>query len=61
MDVGLMETAGGAISQLETNRRLRDVLRVKGYDVVYREFNGAHDYPCWRAGFADALTSLLSR
>jgi len=40
LDAGLMEKEGGAISQLETNRRLRDVLRRKGYDVVYREFNG---------------------
>ena len=59
LDVGLMETKGGTISQLETNRRLRDVLRTKGYEVVYREFNGPHAYPCWRAGFADALTALL--
>jgi enterochelin esterase-like enzyme len=60
LDVGLMETNGGAISQLETNRRLAAVLRSKGYPVVYREFNGTHSYPCWRAEFADALLSLLS-
>ena len=60
LDVGLRETAGGAISQLETNRRLRDVLRTKGHQVIYREFNGTHAYPCWRAGLADALRDLLS-
>lgn len=60
LDVGLMETEGNAISQLETNRRLVAVLRSKGYKVVYHEFNGTHSYPCWRAGFADALTALLS-
>jgi enterochelin esterase-like enzyme len=58
LDVGLMETNGGAISQLETNRRLRNVLRMKGYDVIYREFNGTHAFPCWRAGFAEALVAL---
>lgn len=60
LDVGLMETTGGAISQLETNRRLRDVLRKKGYQVTYREFDGTHSYPCWRAVFADGLRALLS-
>ncbi len=61
MDVGLMETKGGAISQLETNRRLVKVLRAKGYEVIYREFNGPHAFPCWRSEFPDALVSLLSR
>lgn len=59
-DVGLMETRGGARSQLKTNRRLRDVLRQKGYEVTYWEFNGGHDFPCWRANFAGALLGLLS-
>jgi enterochelin esterase family protein len=35
LDVGLMETVGGNISQLETNRRLRSVLLRKGYPVIY--------------------------
>jgi enterochelin esterase family protein len=60
LDVGIMETKGGARSQLKTNRRFRDALRRKGYHVTYREFNGAHDFPCWRANFADALVALLS-
>jgi enterochelin esterase family protein len=60
LDVGAMETKGGARSQLKTNRRFRDVLRRKGYHVTYREFNGAHDFPCWRVNFADALLVLLS-
>ena len=54
-----METNGGALSQLRTNRRLRTVLESKGYSVLYREFNGPHAFPCWRAGFADALVALL--
>ena len=60
LDAGLMETMGGAISQLETNRKLRDVLRMKGYETIYREFNGTHSYPCWRPGLADALRALLA-
>jgi enterochelin esterase-like enzyme len=60
LDVGLMETTGGAISQIETNRKLRDVPRVKGYETIYGEFNGTHAHSCWRAGLADALRALLS-
>jgi enterochelin esterase family protein len=60
LDVGLMETNGGTLSQIATNRRLLKVLRDKGYQVIYREFNGPHAFACWRAGLADALVSLLA-
>ncbi|MCX4671458.1 enterochelin esterase [Streptomyces sp. NBC_01381] len=41
-------------------RRLRDTLREKGYDdAVYREYNGGHDYLCWRTELADGLVGLL--
>ncbi|MCP9211752.1 enterochelin esterase [Streptomyces cucumeris] len=45
---------------LAENRRLRNVLRARGYDVRYREFNGGHDYACWRGGLADGLAGLLT-
>jgi enterochelin esterase family protein len=45
-------------SLLGENRRLRDVLQAKGYQVRYREFSGAHDYQGWRASFADAIIYL---
>ncbi|MET9296165.1 enterochelin esterase [Streptomyces sp. NPDC003077] len=45
---------------LPANRRLRDTLAAKGYDdAVYREFNGGHDYLCWRTELADGLCELL--
>lgn len=47
--------------QLATNRRLRDVLKAKGYAVDYREFNGNHTYLAWRGTFADGVISLLGR
>ncbi|MEV8314355.1 enterochelin esterase [Streptomyces sp. NPDC059900] len=45
---------------LPAMRRLRATLREKGYDdAVYREFNGGHDYLCWRTELADGLVGLL--
>ncbi|GGN44078.1 enterochelin esterase [Actinoplanes campanulatus] len=37
------------------SRWLDHVLTGKGYDTVYREFAGGHDYAWWRGLFADAL------
>ncbi|WP_202521894.1 enterochelin esterase [Streptomyces sp. SID5614] len=54
LEVGLQEWM-----LLQENRRLRNVLRARGYDVRYREFNGGHDYACWRGGLADGLAALL--
>lgn len=45
---------------LPAMRRLCATLREKGYDdAVYREFNGGHDYLCWRTELADGLVGLL--
>ncbi|OKI02167.1 esterase [Streptomyces sp. CB02923] len=45
---------------LPANRRLRDTLAAKGYDdAVYREYNGGHDYLCWRTELAEGLCDLL--
>ncbi|MFD3454676.1 enterochelin esterase [Streptomyces sp. NPDC058691] len=40
-------------------RRLRDALSAKGYAVAHREYNGGHDYLCWRDDLAHGLVSLL--
>ncbi|QNP65105.1 alpha/beta hydrolase [Streptomyces genisteinicus] len=37
------------------SRWLDHVLTTKGYDTLYREFAGGHDYAWWRGLFADAL------
>jgi len=46
---------------LEPNRRFRDVLRSKGYDVHYEERIGGHDYVRWRDSLSDGLRQLLGR
>jgi enterochelin esterase-like enzyme len=64
MDTGLLERGpapGDGPSLLVANRHFRTILRSKGYEVEYVEFNGAHDYACWRGSLADALIALTTR
>ena len=58
--VGLVALLLIWVASIINNRHLRDVLRAREYDVAYREFNGGHDYACWRGGLADGLANLLS-
>ncbi|MEU9731878.1 alpha/beta hydrolase-fold protein [Streptomyces sp. NPDC048002] len=48
-DVGELE------SSITHSRWLDHVLTAKGYDTLYREFAGGHDYAWWRGLLADAL------
>jgi enterochelin esterase-like enzyme len=48
-DVGELE------SSLTNSRWLDQVLTEKGYDTMYVEYAGGHDYAWWRGLFADAL------
>lgn len=59
LEVGLLERSGTE-DMVVMNRRMRDVLEAKGYDVAYSEYNGGHDYTCWRGSLADGLTWLTS-
>lgn len=61
MDAGTNEidTDGRGADILLTNRQLRDVLRAKGYDVYYQQFEGDHEFINWRGTLADGLIVLL--
>lgn len=48
-------------SLLTENRRLRDVLRAKGYTVYYSEFSGGHDPVCWCFPFVEGLKALTHK
>nr|WP_269329823.1 alpha/beta hydrolase-fold protein [Kineosporia babensis] len=54
-DVGELESSN------THSRWLDQVLTSKGYDTVYREFAGGHDYAWWRGLFADALLWCFPR
>lgn len=51
----------GLEKQLPTNRNLRDILQLKGYPVTYSEYDGGHDYLCWRGSVADGLIALMGQ
>jgi enterochelin esterase family protein len=61
LEVGVLETspAGGRMpDMIGPNRRMRDALLAAGHEVHYREFNGGHDFVCWRGNIADALIAI---
>ena len=63
---GIPATAGGHLEVglhewvlLEPNRELHRRLEARGVPHRYAEYNGGHDYACWRGGIADGLRSVL--
>jgi enterochelin esterase family protein len=62
MEVGALESSppGGRMpDMIGPNRRMRDALLAAGHEIVqYREYNGGHDYVCWRGSIADALIAI---
>jgi hypothetical protein len=50
-----------AVIMIPSNRELRGVLQLKGYQVMNNEFDGGHDYVWWRGSLADGLISLLGQ
>ena len=44
---------------LDCNRRMHGLLVEKGYEVVYDEYNGGHNYPSWRDHVGRGLEALF--
>jgi enterochelin esterase family protein len=73
IDVGTMEFVAneadrvfppfvpGMTSLLAANRHLRDVLRVRCYDVQYHETNGGHEPLRWTRTLPEGLLALFGR
>lgn len=62
LEVGSFEvdrTANGGPGQVDVSRHFRNVLQARGYDVVYSEFPGGHEYQSWRVTTPDALRHFL--
>jgi enterochelin esterase-like enzyme len=60
MEVGQFES-DIHFNMVVENRRIRDVLLAKGYEVTYSEYNGGHDMVCWRGSLADGLIALAGK
>lgn len=43
----------------EPNRELAAAFVAAGADVHFTEYNGGHDYACWRGGIADGIRALI--
>lgn len=56
LDVGLYDLGLGAVG---TNRQLRDILELKGYQVDYYQYKGGHSHLGWRHTIGNGLISLL--
>jgi enterochelin esterase-like enzyme len=62
LQVGILETGTTPLngpSILSSNRRLRDVLAAKGYQLHYHEIAGGHEPLNWRGGIGDGLIELM--
>lgn len=62
LDCGTFENdVGGMYGDFtQGNRRMQEVLRMKGYDHVYQEFNEGHNWGNWRSRINTILKTFFS-
>lgn len=58
MEISKLESAA---KMLGPNRQIRDIMKVKQYNLLYREVNSGHDYLHWRGSLADVLISFFRK
>lgn len=56
MDVGLYDAGA---SMLGMNREFRSILKLKGYQLDYNEFNGGHSYLNWKQTLSNGIISIF--
>ncbi len=60
MTAGLFESSPtGKKGILSGSRHLRDILKVKGYEVHYKEYAGGHDYVIWERALVWGIEALF--
>jgi len=64
LDCGLQETVMRTFSNfnfIEKHRHMRDVLKSKGYEIYYQEFQSGHDWTGWRKTLPEGLIVLFDK
>ncbi len=64
LDCGLQETTMRTLKNInfiEKHRYMRDVLKSKGYEIYYQEFQSGHDWSGWRKTLPDGLMVLFEK
>jgi len=64
MDIGVYEgkeSDFGRPSHFWANHHMRDVLILKGANILFKEFQGAHDFVMWRDTLVDGLLYLIGK
>lgn len=54
MNVGIHEG-----DMVRHNAHIRDMLRERNFEVTYEEFDGGHEWLCWRSTLVESLVRLL--
>ena len=58
-DIKLWMDAGKFEWLLEDNRRMQPILKDNGYQVMYREYSGSHNYTSWRDDLWRGLEAIF--
>lgn len=58
---GLPSTRRGRPNAFHSVRHFRDILKLKGYEYIYEEFSGAHEYVNWGESLPDALIKMINK